>query len=88
MRDKGQLSTTQIQQLNNYYGGGLGLLFYIWRWISLVRVKMKTSMAGANFSYQPGQEIEVENEVAAAWEEAGIAEIIEEPKKGKKKSDK
>ncbi len=44
-------------------------------------------MAGADFSYVPGDEIEVRNDIAEAWEEAGIASIIEdeEVKKAKKK---
>jgi hypothetical protein len=54
----------------------------------LKKVKMKTSMAGMEFSYLPGQEVEVRNDVAEAWKEAGLAEIIEEEKpkeKAKKK---
>jgi hypothetical protein len=39
---------------------------------------MRTSMVGTNFSYIPGQEIEVKDEVAKAWVEAGIAEIVVE----------
>jgi hypothetical protein len=58
----------------------------------LKKVKMKTSMAGNDFSLNYGEIIEVKNEVAEAWEEAGLAEIVEEeptkPKvKAKKKSD-
>lgn len=55
------------------------------------KIKMLTAMAGNDFSHSPGDEFEVRNEVAEAWEEAGIAKIIEEeePRKPskKKKSD-
>lgn len=49
-------------------------------------------MAGLDFSHAPGDEFEVKNDIAEAWEEAGIAQIIEEevtekPKTRKKKSD-
>jgi hypothetical protein len=50
----------------------------------MFKVKMKTSMAGNNFSYAYGDEIEVSKEIADAWEAAGIAEKVEETKPAKK----
>lgn len=41
---------------------------------------MLQSMAGLTFSYVPGDEIEVSIEVAQAWVEANIAELVEEKK--------
>lgn len=43
-----------------------------------VRVRMKTSIAGVNFSYKPKDEPFVEPREAANWERAGFCEIIEE----------
>lgn len=46
---------------------------------------MLTSMAGADFSYVPGDLIDVTDEVAEAWHAEKLAEIVEQPvKKGKK----
>jgi hypothetical protein len=42
---------------------------------------MKTSMAGMNHSISYGEEVEVSDEVAKAWVEAEIAELVEVPKK-------
>jgi hypothetical protein len=54
------------------------------------KVRMLQSMAGLTFSYVPGDEIEVRDDVAEAWEKADIAEIIpeEKTKKAVKKGDK
>jgi hypothetical protein len=51
------------------------------------KIKMLTAMAGLDFSHAPGEELEVKNDVAKAWEEAGIAKIVvvEEPKEKVKK---
>lgn len=46
----------------------------------LPKVIMKTSMAGLTFSYVPGDELEVSDEIAKAWVEADIAEMVEEQK--------
>jgi hypothetical protein len=49
---------------------------------NLPKVKMLTSLAGLNHSIQFGEEVEVTDEVAKAWVDAGIAESVEEiPKK-------
>lgn len=37
-------------------------------------VRMLTSMAGADFSYVPGETVAVENTIGKAWVDAGIAE--------------
>lgn len=42
------------------------------------KVKMLTSMAGADFNYAPGQIIEVDSEIARAWHDAHLAEIVKE----------
>jgi hypothetical protein len=50
----------------------------------LSKVKMLTSMAGHNFSLIYGDEVEVSDEVAKAWEESGIGKVIvveDEPNK-------
>jgi hypothetical protein len=48
----------------------------------LPKIKMLTSMAGLNHSYAYGEEVEVTDEVAHAWVEAEIAELVEDaPKK-------
>lgn len=52
------------------------------------KVRMLTSMAGLTFSYVPGDVVEVEDYIAEAWEEANIAEIVEEKKTTVKKGDK
>lgn len=46
---------------------------------------MLTAMAGTDFSHSPGDELEVKNEVAEAWQDAGIAEIVEVTSKSRKK---
>lgn len=48
------------------------------------KVKMLTSLAGLNHSIQFGEEVEVSDEVAKAWVEAGIAESVEEIQTKKK----
>lgn len=46
-------------------------------------------MAGSDFSHAPGDEFEVRNDIAEAWEGAGIAKIVEdEPKTLKPKKKK
>jgi hypothetical protein len=42
-----------------------------------VKIKMKTSMAGMDFSISYGDIVEVTPEVAAAWIGAEIAELVE-----------
>jgi hypothetical protein len=44
----------------------------------LPKIRMLTSMAGHNFSYQFGEELDVTDEVSKAWVDAGIAEVVEE----------
>ena len=43
------------------------------------KVKMKVSMAGSEFSYVPGDIIEVREEIAEAWVINDIAEIFVPP---------
>jgi hypothetical protein len=50
----------------------------------LPKVKMKTSMAGLDFSLVPGDQIEVRDDIAKAWVDADIAELVEEEKPNKK----
>lgn len=45
-------------------------------------------MAGLTFSYVPGDELEVSDDVAEAWVEANIAELVEEKQTTLKKGDK
>lgn len=47
-------------------------------------------MGGLNFSYSYGEEVEVSDEVAKAWGEAEIAELVEDVSKKStlKKGDK
>lgn len=47
---------------------------------------MKTSMAGLDFSLVPGDQIEVRDDIAKAWVDADIAELVEEEKPKKKTS--
>lgn len=54
----------------------------------LPKVKMIQSMAGLTFSYVPGDELEVSDEVSEAWVEANIAELVEEKQTTLKKGDK
>lgn len=42
----------------------------------LKKVKMKTSIASADWSYLPGQVVELDDEIAVAWVEAGHAESL------------
>jgi hypothetical protein len=39
------------------------------------KIKMLISMAATDFSHEPGKVLEVSEEVAIAWVEAGIAEL-------------
>lgn len=52
----------------------------------MTKVRMIQSMAGATFSYAPDDVIEVREDVAQAWQDAHVAEIVteEKPKKAKK----
>ncbi|MFK7695399.1 hypothetical protein [Paenibacillus sp. HJGM_3] len=43
-------------------------------------VKMKVSMAGPYESWVPGDERDVREDIAKAWEAAGIADIVDQPK--------
>lgn len=42
-----------------------------------VKIRMLVSMAGADESYKPGDELMVRPDVADAWKEAGIATPVE-----------
>lgn len=44
-----------------------------------MRVRVKVSIAGADFSYQPGEIAALAEELAAAWLACGHAELLEEP---------
>ncbi len=46
-----------------------------------MKVKMLTAMAGMNFSYRPGQVVDVKDAHGKAWIKAGIAEAAEGDKK-------
>jgi len=43
----------------------------------MVKVIMKSSIAGADFSFIPGQKAEIDEELALKWQEAGICEYDE-----------
>lgn len=43
------------------------------------KIRMLIAMAGPDESYAPGDVIERPVEVAAAWVEAGMAEMVNEP---------
>jgi len=53
-----------------------------------LKVKMLTSMASADFSYSPGEVVEVSEDVARAWQTAMLAEIVKENEKPAKKEKK
>lgn len=42
------------------------------------KVKMNISIASANWSYIPGQIVELEDDIAIAWNECGHCTIVEE----------
>ncbi|WP_167751423.1 hypothetical protein [Lentibacillus salicampi] len=50
-----------------------------------MKVRMLKCMAGENAVKNVGDEVDVKKEVAEAWQEAGIAEIVQEKKQGGKK---
>jgi hypothetical protein len=39
-----------------------------------LRVKIKRSIAGIEFSYYPGQVVDIDDDLARKWQESGIAE--------------
>lgn len=43
-----------------------------------MKVKMIVSMASPDWSYNPGDEVEVDAKAAKAWIEAGMAEPVKE----------
>lgn len=43
-----------------------------------MKVRMNVSIAGVNFSYHPGQEVELPDEMAEKWAAAGHCEPIGE----------
>lgn len=56
-----------------------------------MKVKMKVSIASADFSYAPEQIVEIDEKLAKVWSEVGHCEIIEEPpqkKRGARNADK
>lgn len=56
-----------------------------------MKVKMKVSIASADFSYAPEQIVEIDEKLAKVWSEVGHCEIVEEPpqrKRGAKNADK
>lgn len=49
-----------------------------------MKVKLKTSLSGLDFSYKKGDEVELEDKKAKEWIEAGVATEVkgkEPPKK-------
>jgi hypothetical protein len=52
-----------------------------------MKIKMKTAMAGMNFSYRHGEVIEVTDAVGKAWIEADIAQGLEQPEAEPPKAD-
>lgn len=53
-----------------------------------VKVKMKTSMSASTWALHPGDETEVDENIAKVWQERGFAEVVKEKKIAKKKVDK
>lgn len=47
----------------------------------MIKVRMNVSISGTDFSYQPQQEVELEDELAKIWDEIGHCSILEPPKK-------
>jgi len=45
------------------------------------KVKFLVSIAGNDFSFKPGDEAVIDGKLADAWENSGVAEIVETPKK-------
>ena len=44
-----------------------------------MKIRLKVSLSGVNFSYHAGEEVDVDNVVAKQWIEADYAETITEP---------
>ena len=44
----------------------------------MMKVKIKVSIASADWSYAPGQEVDIDEKLAVAWFQSGIAEPVEE----------
>jgi hypothetical protein len=51
-----------------------------------MKVKVNTSIASADWSYAPGEEVEIDGKLANAWINSGIAGEVEEQSSIKKKS--
>ena len=47
----------------------------------MIKVKMNVSISGTDFSYQPQQEVELEDDLAKVWDKIGHCSILEPPKK-------
>ncbi len=56
--------------------------------VKWMRVKMKTSLSGLNFSYKKGEEIELEKDRGEEWVKAGVAEELANKKPIKKPKSK
>ncbi len=53
------------------------------------KVVMNVSIAGNDFSYAPGQEVELEDGLAKSWSEIGHCALMDQEKKrGGKNADK
>jgi hypothetical protein len=50
-----------------------------------MKVKFKTSIASSTWSYRPGEVADIDDELAKKFVKSGIAEEVEEKKKGRKK---
>lgn len=67
---RGPSGTTRTLRLSDYaWGGALSPPLEV----MLMKVRMLTSMVAANWSYAPGDIVDVEPRVAKAWIEAGLA---------------
>lgn len=53
----------------------------------MTKVIMNVSIAGVDFSYYPGQEVELDDKLAKTWDKIGHCTIIKEPKKAGGKGD-
>lgn len=50
------------------------LLPFFWYGGEVLKIRVKTGIASHNWSYAPGQEADVDDQIGKAWIESGIAE--------------
>lgn len=53
----------------------------------IVKVKMRRSVGTATGAYSKGDEVDLDDKLAKAWIDGGVADAVEEPKRKRSKSD-